>query len=279
MAEKVNVYNLSEGGVQLVKDDQHMADNELRQGQNAQFGNDKSGGGIESRAGMAKFNAVAMSGPITGFINVALIDTVFEPPSLLSLPTAITTVPDVFPIMAGDGTSESTVGSEPTAWEACRDNDDANYWHAVIADSNSSDRAFMSFDMSATIDPGVNTGHQMVFRFRIGPTEPTGGMNVFIGVRSVPGDEGIIEAYFGLPDSLPATPSPPRFHTSDTPGYGATFVELTYDLTAADVIAFRAAGGYTAWQARIDVTTGSISGPTTCDFDLSYVALIVPPAP
>jgi hypothetical protein len=74
MADRIKVYNLEQGGNQLVKSAQHMADNEFESSQNAEFGDNKSGGGIETRAGMAKFNTVAMSGAISGFIDAPLID-------------------------------------------------------------------------------------------------------------------------------------------------------------------------------------------------------------
>jgi len=74
MPDIVKVYNLDQGGVQLVKSDQHMADNEFRQLQNAEFGDDQSSGGLETRAGFSKFNSVAMDGEVLGFINAPLID-------------------------------------------------------------------------------------------------------------------------------------------------------------------------------------------------------------
>ncbi|MGH9238629.1 MAG: hypothetical protein ACRD3G_11385 [Vicinamibacterales bacterium] len=74
MPDRVKVYNLEEGGVQLVKSDQHMADNEFRAAQNAEFGDDRSGGGIETRGGMEKVNSEAMDGAILGFIDAPLVD-------------------------------------------------------------------------------------------------------------------------------------------------------------------------------------------------------------
>jgi len=77
MPDRVKVYNLEEGGVQLVKSEQHMADNEFRAAQNGEFGDDRSGGGIETRGGMEKVNAVAMDGAILGFIDAPLVDQRF----------------------------------------------------------------------------------------------------------------------------------------------------------------------------------------------------------
>jgi hypothetical protein len=74
MPERIKVYALDEGGVQLVKSRHHMADNEYEQGQNADFGDVRSGGGIETRGGMEKVNTVAMDGAVLGFVDVPLLD-------------------------------------------------------------------------------------------------------------------------------------------------------------------------------------------------------------
>src|SRR5262245_46810083 len=72
--DRLKVYSLAQGGTQLVKLAQQMADNELRQSQNAVFGDLLNGGGLETRAGIEKVNTTSMAAALTGFCDVPLAD-------------------------------------------------------------------------------------------------------------------------------------------------------------------------------------------------------------
>lgn len=76
MAEgKLNVFNLGERGVILTKDPIHVTDGDLFQAQNALRSLEGGLGGVESRPGMSKVNASAMTGgSVLGFINIPYRD-------------------------------------------------------------------------------------------------------------------------------------------------------------------------------------------------------------
>lgn len=163
MAEKVNVYNLSEGGVQLVKDDQHMADNELRQGQNAQFGNDKSGGGIESRAGMAKFNTNAMAGAVVGFVNVPLADLRGGGGGACGSGAPYVPCSELERITPADTTIEARDGGAPwggESWEVLADELDTTYIFMEDVSTNpNSDEASILFSIRRPIPDLSDNGY------------------------------------------------------------------------------------------------------------------------
>lgn len=72
MAGKIDIYNLGELGVDVVKSPLHQSDGDLIQAQNAMP--DPSGleGGIRKRDGMTKLNAIALTGTIEGAYSVPL---------------------------------------------------------------------------------------------------------------------------------------------------------------------------------------------------------------
>ncbi len=72
MAGKINVYNLGEKGVNVVKSPIHLTDGELRSAQNAIFDPASAEGGIRKRGGMPRFSGSAMAGAVQGIVNVPL---------------------------------------------------------------------------------------------------------------------------------------------------------------------------------------------------------------
>lgn len=74
MAGKINVYNLGQKGVNVVKSPVHLDDGELTSAQNVQISQIGSGGGIRKRDGLAKLNSAALAGAGRGMINLPLPD-------------------------------------------------------------------------------------------------------------------------------------------------------------------------------------------------------------
>lgn len=72
MGGKLNVYNLGEQGVDVVKSPLHEADGDLFQAQNALCDPAGLEGGIRKRDGMAKVNALALTGAVEGALHVPL---------------------------------------------------------------------------------------------------------------------------------------------------------------------------------------------------------------
>lgn len=72
MGGKLNIYNLGEAGVDVVKSPLHEADGDLIQAQNAVADPVGLEGGIRKRDGMAKLNAVALTGAVEGAIHIPL---------------------------------------------------------------------------------------------------------------------------------------------------------------------------------------------------------------
>lgn len=72
MPGKLDVYNLGENGVDVVKSPLHQADGDLIQAQNAMPDPAGLEGGIRKRGGMAKVNAIALTGSIGGAVHVPL---------------------------------------------------------------------------------------------------------------------------------------------------------------------------------------------------------------
>lgn len=78
MASNVVNYDIGGGGVQLVKNPLHLADNECTQLQNAELVlNEASGGAgaISKRGGLTPLNSGAMSGSVTGILPLQLLTT------------------------------------------------------------------------------------------------------------------------------------------------------------------------------------------------------------
>lgn len=170
MAEKVNAYNLAEGGVQLVKSDRHMTDNELRQGQNAIFGDDEGGGGIESRPGMAVFNAEAMSGAVKGFINVDLIETAFSGGGSVDPENAVP-VEQVGSIVEGGGVDVTIVGGGTSA-DVTSDASDLTYIEFEGGTPGEIGRVELRFT-NPLEDPGVYVGWVLRIRARTATSPPS----------------------------------------------------------------------------------------------------------
>lgn len=72
MSGKIDLYNMGEHGVDVVKSPLHEADGDLFKAQNAHADPAGLEGGIRKRDGMAKVNAVALTGAIEGMYNVPL---------------------------------------------------------------------------------------------------------------------------------------------------------------------------------------------------------------
>lgn len=72
MGGKINVYNLGEQGVNVVKSPIHLTDGELRSAQNAIWDPSEAEGGIRKRGGMPRFSGSAMAGAVRGIVNVPL---------------------------------------------------------------------------------------------------------------------------------------------------------------------------------------------------------------
>ena len=74
----ITVYNLGGGGVNLVKGELHLADNELSNCQNAEIVSDQVAGGegvLAKRGGLAAVNSSALAGSISGMIGTDLLTT------------------------------------------------------------------------------------------------------------------------------------------------------------------------------------------------------------
>jgi hypothetical protein len=72
---KLNIFNLGERGVILTKDPIHTLDGDLTQAQNALRSIEGGLGGVESRPGMSKVNAAAMTGgAVLGFVSIPYRD-------------------------------------------------------------------------------------------------------------------------------------------------------------------------------------------------------------
>jgi hypothetical protein len=72
MGGKLDIYNLGENGVDVVKSPLHQADGDLIQAQNAMPDPAGLEGGIRKRDGLARVNAAPLTGAIEGAINVPL---------------------------------------------------------------------------------------------------------------------------------------------------------------------------------------------------------------
>lgn len=74
MGGKLNIYNLGDLGVVVDKSPIHEQDGELLRAQNAQVDSVGALGGIRKRDGLAKLNASALAGQVTGLLSLPLPD-------------------------------------------------------------------------------------------------------------------------------------------------------------------------------------------------------------
>lgn len=72
MAGKINVFNLGDLGVDLVKSPLHIPDGAWRSLQNAEFGNDQAEQGIKKRGALTRINSIALAGSVLSLSNVPI---------------------------------------------------------------------------------------------------------------------------------------------------------------------------------------------------------------
>jgi hypothetical protein len=153
MSEEIKVYNLDAGGVQLVKKELQMSNNELRAGQNAVFGIDDESGDLMTRPGIEQFNADPMDGAVLGFINVGLADDRPVIPDQTGVPIA--------EVSRTVGAGQSIVSTGADTFSVTADENDATFV-TMTDDAVGTGGLLLELRLTDTlVDPGHTTGWKL----------------------------------------------------------------------------------------------------------------------
>ena len=241
MAGKLDIYKFGTGGVQLTKGEKHLADTEVLRSQNAELVIDVEKGGegtLSKRGGYPYLNTIALSGSVVGMAEVRFIAGLTPSSSpLTSTPSSTTNGPNESGITG-------TLTGGATYHAVLADVSDANYAELQLGPSGTSWDA--TFGMSVIADPLSNDN--FTFYLRLNPAAATGGsitVSLYAGTT-------LIGAYL----------------LTDADLTFGSFQLYGLSVPAADIYAYRAAGGFATPRAKL-----SVSANSGAILKISYLAL------
>jgi len=230
----MDAYNkLGIGGVNLTKSGYYPDDTTVLDAQNAERVLDIEKGGeatLSKRGGYVSLGA-ELGAAIIGMAEVRFISALPLDVAFSSLPISIITGP------VDTGASVSAlVGAQPTYWQATADAVNTTYWRSDAGGGNGT--STIRFGMDPVADPGVNTVHILRLTIRVNSLSESPGLTtrLYAGTTLIRED----------------------VYASGTIAGGAGFTDFDASLSEAEVIAFRAAGGYATPRVEIVIANDNV---------------------
>lgn len=261
-------YQPGSGGVNLVKSPLQLADNELTKAQNAEYNPDVDGGGqgaLTKRGGLQKLFSSALNGAVYGMIATGL-----EPPPAPSLwfPESQSSISEDTSTVGNEITIE---GGAATSVAALSDDSDLTFVRHKFAIGEASGFHGQDFALAAFTDPGVDTGFTLVYRCRQSHDVGEAGTDkcsLYVYLATATSSTVIVEV------TELTTSSTGHSHAAPT---GEDFVDVEFPLTAAQVQAIRADGGFAEGglvvtvAEEVDAEDGQVGITEDVTFDFARV--------
>jgi len=200
----------------------------------------------------------------------------------MSIQTAVPVSTINGPNVSSNPTTFLTLSGAGTVWE-CLDalGDTASVdCSVVVANVDGGGGYDVTVGLDSLVDPGINTGHTLIFRLKYNSIEPDLQLLINIFLLADPaGVQTIIHISSGQ------LVFPTASGELDAGGLSSSFVQIEIPLTEIEVIAFRAAGGYANSGFLIQFSAFDLFINTNLlgSFDISYAALevdgTIPPTP